>query len=183
MALEQTRRIDVLDVVKADAIDDRYFDKPYYLTAGRGGDAAYALLREAIRDSGQVAVGKFVMRDVEHLVAVEVVEDALVLSTLRFAAELVDAGSLRFPAGKTFRKQELETARTLVKHLSAEWEPEKYTDDYRENLLGYRVSRSPMSDWLMEKAASAPSAAATTAHWIIRDASPATYKPGTPVVS
>lgn len=134
-ALEKTRRIDVIDFVPAGAIDDRFFDKPYYLTAGKGGDAAYALLREAIRDSGRIAIAKFVMRDVQHLAAVEVVEDALVLSTLRFATELVDAESLEFPPARKFKKQELDMAKALVENLSAEWDPSKYTDDYRENLM------------------------------------------------
>jgi DNA end-binding protein Ku len=134
-ALEKTRRIDVLDFVPAEAIDDRFFDKPYYLTAGRGGDTAYALLREAIRGSGRVAIAKFVMREVQHLAAVEVVGDALVLSTMRFATELVDVGSLTFPAEKKVRKQELDMARALVENLSSDWDPEKYTDDYRENLM------------------------------------------------
>ena len=86
------RRIDILDFVEAEDIDDRFFDKPYYLTPGKGGDVAYGLLREAIRESGRIGIAKFIMREVQHLAAVEVVDEALVLSTLRFADELVDAG-------------------------------------------------------------------------------------------
>jgi DNA end-binding protein Ku len=134
-ALEKTRRIDILDFVKADEIDDRYFDKPYYLTPGKGGDVAYALLRDAIRQSGRIGIAKFIMREVQHLAAVEVVDEALVLSTLRFADELVDVGTLNIPARKQAGKKELEMATTLVESLAAEWNPEKYTDDYRENLM------------------------------------------------
>src|SRR5262245_38319649 len=75
-ALEKTRRIDILDFVEATAIDDRFFDKPYYLLPGKGGDVAYALLREAVRESNRTGIAKFVMRDVQHLAAVEVVGDA-----------------------------------------------------------------------------------------------------------
>lgn len=134
-ALEKTRRIDILDFVDGDAIDDRFFDKPYYLVPGKGGDVAYALLREAVREAGRIGIAKFVMRDVQHLAAVEVVGDALVLSTLRFADELVDVESLHLPRKTAFKKKELEMATTLVENLAEEWSPEKYTDDYRENLM------------------------------------------------
>ena len=70
-ALEKTRRIDILDFVEASAIDDRFFDTPYYLTPGKGGDVAYGLLREAIRASGRIGIAKFIMREVQHLAAVK----------------------------------------------------------------------------------------------------------------
>ncbi len=141
-ALEKTKRIDVLDFVEAEAIDDRFFDKPYYLTPGAGGDEAYALLREAIRDSGRIGVAKFILRDTQHLAAIEAIGDALVVSTLRFADELVDTESLRFPTAKAVRKQDRLLAKTLIDNLSAEWDPKKYKDDYSENLM--RVIRARM---------------------------------------
>ena len=134
-ALEKTRRIDILDFVEAEAIDDRYFDRPYYLVPGKGGDMAYALLREAIRGSKRIGIAKFILREAQHLCAVEVVDDALVLSTLRFADELVDVETLRLPRASRFNKKELDMATTLVENLADEWNPEKYTDDYRENLM------------------------------------------------
>ena len=134
-AVEKTRRIDILDFVKPAAIDDRFFDKPYYLVPGKGGDASYALLREAIRDTSLIGVAKFILRDVQHLAAVEVIGDALVLSTLRFADELVDVTSLRLPRATTIKKQDLALAKTLVGHLADDWTPEKYKDDYRDNLM------------------------------------------------
>ena len=134
-ALEKTRRIDILDFVQGEAIDDRFFDKPYYLTPGKGGEASYALLREAIRESGRIGIAKFVLREVQHLAAVEAIDDALVLSTLRFADELVAPKSLNFPSGRQVNKRELGMATMLVENLAAEWTPEKYTDDYRENLM------------------------------------------------
>jgi DNA end-binding protein Ku len=141
-ALEKTKRIDVLDFVEAEAIDDRFFDKPYYLTPGSGGDEAYALLREAIRYSGRIGVAKFILRDAQHLAAVEAIGEALVLSMLRFADELVDVKSYRFPTTKQARKQDLALAKTLIQNLSAEWDPEKYKDDYTENLM--RVIKARM---------------------------------------
>jgi DNA end-binding protein Ku len=134
-ALEKTRRIDILDFVESEAIDDRFFDKPYYLIPGKGGDVAYALLREAVRESKRIGIAKFILRETQHLAAVEVVGEALVLSTLRFADELVDVGSLRLPRASSLKKKELEMATTLVENLAAEWKPAKYTDDYRDNLM------------------------------------------------
>jgi len=134
-ALEKTRTIDILDFVQAEDVDDRFFDKPYYVTPGAGGDRAYVLLRETIRDAGKIGIAKFVLRDRQHLAAVEVIDDALVLSTLRFADELVPASEYAFPSGKGQRAADLKVAKMLVNELSAEWNPEKYTDDYRTNLM------------------------------------------------
>ena len=96
---------------------------------------AYALLREAIRESKRIGIAKFILREAQHLCAVEVVGDALVLSTLRFADELVDVETLRLPRASQFKKKELDMATTLVENLADEWNPEKYTDDYRDNLM------------------------------------------------
>jgi DNA end-binding protein Ku len=141
-ALEKTRRIDILDFVKAEEIDDRFFDKPYYLKPGKGGEVAYGLLREAIRESGRTGIAKFILRDVQHLAAVEVVDQALVLSTLRFADELVDVDTLTLPKRAAAGKKELQMAISLVESLASEWDPGKYKDDYRENLM--RVIKAKM---------------------------------------
>jgi DNA end-binding protein Ku len=134
-AVEKTRTIDIIDFVRSDEIDDRFFETPYYVTPGTGGDRAYALLREAIRESDRVGIAKFILRDTQHLAAVEVIEDAIVLSVMRFADELVDESQLSFPPAKDIRKAELDMAKALVNSLAAEWEPSKYTDEYRENLM------------------------------------------------
>jgi DNA end-binding protein Ku len=134
-ALEKTRTIDIIDFVKADEIDDRFFETPYYLLPAKGGERAYALLREAVRESGRVGVAKFILRDAQHLAAVEVIEHALVLTMMRFADELVDDKGFEFPSEAGIRKPELDMAKALVNSLAAEWNPSKYTDQYRENLL------------------------------------------------
>ena len=134
-AVEKTRTVDIIDFVRADEIDDRFFETPYYLVPAKSGERAYALLREAIRDSERVGIAKFILRDAQHLAAVEVIGDALVLTVMRFADELVDIAGFTFPAAGNMRKNELEMAKALVNNLAAEWDPEKYTDQYRENLL------------------------------------------------
>jgi DNA end-binding protein Ku len=134
-ALNKTRTIDIIDFVKSDEIDDRFFETPYYLVPARGGERAYALLREAIRESGRTGVAKFILREAQHLAAVEVIEDAIVLSVMRFADELVDEEQFDFPGAKDVRPQELQMAKALVNSLAADWDPSKYTDQYRENLM------------------------------------------------
>ena len=134
-AVEKTRTIDIIDFVKSDEIDDRFFETPYYLLPAKGGERAYALLREAIRQSERVGVAKFILRDAQHLVAVEAIDNALVLTIMRFADELVETSAFEFPGDAGMRKPELDMAKSLVNSLAAEWDPTKYTDQYRENLL------------------------------------------------
>lgn len=134
-AVEKTRTVDIVDFVLRDEIDDRYFDTPYYVSPSKGGERAYALLREAIRDTGRVGIAKFILRESQHLAAVEVIDDAIVLSVMRFADELVDRESLTFPPAKDIRPAELEMAKALVNSLAADWDPEKYTDEYQANLM------------------------------------------------
>jgi DNA end-binding protein Ku len=134
-AVEKTRTIDIVDFVTAEAIDDRFFETPYYLVPTKGGERAYALLREALRESGRIGIAKFILRDAQHLAAVEVIDQAIVLSMMRFADELADPKPLGFPASTGIRKAELDMAKALVNSLAAEWDPEKYTDEYVENLM------------------------------------------------
>jgi len=134
-ALEKTRTVDIIDFVNADEIDDRFFETPYYLVPAKGGERAYALLREAIRESGRIGIAKFILREAQHLAAVEVIEQVIVLSIMRFADELVDVGQFELPGEAGIRKPELEMAKALVNSLAAEWNPAKYTDEYRENLM------------------------------------------------
>ena len=134
-ALEKTRTVDIIDFVKAEEIDDRFFETPYYLTPAKGGERAYVLLREAIRHSGRVGIAKFILREAQHLAAVEVIGQAIVLTVMRFADELVDAAQFNLPGESGVRKTELDMAKALVNNLAAEWDPSKYTDEYRENLM------------------------------------------------
>ena len=134
-ALEKTKTIDILDFVDPNEVDERYFETPYYLQAGKGADRAYALIREAIRDSGKIGIAKIILRDAQHLAAVEAIGDALVLTMMRFADELADLDDFRFPKAGDIRPAELKMAKQLVESLSAKWEPAKYTDEYRDNLM------------------------------------------------
>jgi len=134
-ALEQSKTIDILDFVREDEIDPRYFETPYYLVPAKGGEKPYALLREAIRQTGSVGIGKIIIRQTQHLAGVKVVGEALVLEIMRFANELVDASEFNFPNREAVRPQELQMAEQLVANLAEPFDPSRYTDDYRANLM------------------------------------------------
>jgi DNA end-binding protein Ku len=134
-ALEKTRTVDIRSFVKGEEIDDRFFESSYYLLPAKGGERAYALLREAIRQTGRVGIATIVLRDAQHLAALEVVKNAMVLTLMRYAEELVDVSEFKFPTATDVRKPELEMARTLVENLADTWDPSQYTDQYRENLM------------------------------------------------
>ena len=134
-ALEQSRTIEILDFVKEEEIDPRFFETPYYLVPSKGGEKAYALLREALRKSGSIGIGKITLRQSQHLAGLKVVGDALVLELMRFANELVDEDEFTFPPASNVREQELQMAEQLIANLAEPFHPEKYTDDYRANLM------------------------------------------------
>ncbi len=140
--LEKSKTIDILDFAKDEEIDPRFFDTPYYLMPTKGGEKAYALLREAIRRCDTVGIGKIIIRETQHLVGIKVIGDALVLETMRFADELVDAGELSFPSSDIVRPQELAMAEQLVSNLAEPFDPKKYTDEYRANLM--RIIKAKM---------------------------------------
>lgn len=141
-ALASSKTIDILDFVRAEEIDPRFFDTPYYLVPAKGGEKGYALLREAMRTTGSVGVGKLTMHQKQHLAAIKTVGDAMMLETMRFANELVDSSTLSFPSSELVRPQELKMAEQLVANLAEPFEPEKYTDEYRANLM--KVIRAKM---------------------------------------
>jgi DNA end-binding protein Ku len=135
-ALESSKLIEILDFVGADEIDPRYFETPYYLLPVKGGEKPYALLREAIRNTGTVGIGKITMRsNSHHLAGVKVVGDAMVLEIMRFGDELVNTDSFSFPDAEAVRPQELQMAEQLIGNLTEAFDPSKYQDDYRENVM------------------------------------------------
>lgn len=134
-AIEKTKTIDILDFVDPGEIDERYFETPYYLQPSKGADRAYALLRDALKETGRVGIAKIILRDAQHLASVEAHGDAIVLTMMRFADELADLADFRFPKGVDVRPAEIKMAVQLIESLSAEWKPDKYTDEYRDNLL------------------------------------------------
>jgi DNA end-binding protein Ku len=141
-ALESSKVIDIIDFVKEDEVDPRFFETPYFLLPTKGGEKAYALLREAIRKTGSIGIGKIIMRQTQHLAGVKVVGDAIVLEIMRFANELIDIGEFSFPSAEAVRPQEMQMAEQLIANLAEPFDPAKYTDDYRANLM--RIIKAKM---------------------------------------
>jgi DNA end-binding protein Ku len=133
----QSRSLDIHTFVDLDEIDAIYFNKTYFL-GPRGEEAArpYALLRDAMEDSGKVAIASFVMRGKEYLAAVRADSGLLVLETLFFADEVRDAhaeiGDL--PGKVKVSSQEMRMARQLVDSMSGPWTPSDYHDSYTERV-------------------------------------------------
>jgi len=134
-ALESSRTLDIIDFVKEEEIDPRYFETPYYLVPAKGAEKSYALLREAIRSTGAIGVGKIMIRQTQHLAGIKVLDDALVLEIMRFSNELVDASEYSFPSRDDVRPQELKMAEQLIENLAQPFDPSRYTDEYRSNLM------------------------------------------------
>jgi DNA end-binding protein Ku len=133
---ESTQTIDILDFVEAAEISPLFFDKPYYLAPDKKGAKSYALLRETLTRTGKVGIAKVVIRTRQYLSALLPEGDVLVLELLRFEHELRDAGELEVPHGKAgVSDRELDMAEKLVQGMVAEWEPDKYRDNYENDLM------------------------------------------------
>lgn len=134
--LEATQTVDIKDFVEVEEIDPMYFYKPYYLEPQKGGDKAYALLRETLERTKKVGIAKVVIKTREYLAGVKPLKHALVLELMHFAEELSDAEKLNVPKRSAEPgKRELEMAKALVETMSSEWNPTKYKDEYRDALL------------------------------------------------
>jgi DNA end-binding protein Ku len=133
--LEATQTVDIQDFVEQEEIDPIFFYKPYYLEPQKGGDKAYALLREALKDTNKVGIAKVVIKTRQYLAGVKPENSALVLELMHFADELVDTETLHLPKKMEIGKREMTMAKSLVDSMSSKWNPEKYKDDYREALM------------------------------------------------
>ena len=133
--LEATQTVDIQDFVNQEEIDPMFFYKPYYLEPQKGGDKAYALLRDALKDSGKVGIAKVVIKTRQYLAGVKPEDGVLVLELMHFADELADSGKLSVPKKTEVGKREMNMAKSLIDSMSSKWNPEKYKDDYREALM------------------------------------------------
>jgi DNA end-binding protein Ku len=132
----KTRTIDIEAFVDLADVDPIYFDHPYYLTPAGDSEGtlrAYRLLVETMGRSERVALGRLVMRAKEYLVAVRVREGVLALTTMLFHDEIRPAGDIP-TGGRKPTRQALERAIAIIQELSTDWNPESYTDCFRERL-------------------------------------------------
>ena len=135
-APEATQTIDIVDFVDLEEISPLYFDKPYYLAPDKKGTKAYALLRETLRRTGKVGISKVVIRTREYLAAVVARGEVLTLELMRYAHELRDPDDLDVPRGKQgVTDREIDMAERLVEGMVSAWDPEKYKDTYRADVM------------------------------------------------
>jgi DNA end-binding protein Ku len=130
-----SRAIDIVQFVDLEEIDPMLYKKSYYLVPEETGAKAYSLLREAMTEEGKVGVAKVAFRDKEHLAALRFRDDAFVLETMFWPDEIRQADFGGVDVDVKIRGQELEMAKSLIASLTADWEPEAFSDDYREALL------------------------------------------------
>jgi DNA end-binding protein Ku len=134
---EKTKTIEVEDFVDLDEIDPLYFEHPYYLAPDTGGAKAYKLLLGALEQTNKVAIARVVIRSKEYLATIRPARDLLAMETMLFHDEVVSPDHLdEVPSGRAKTgNREIDMARQLIESLSAEFEPEKYKDEYRERVL------------------------------------------------
>jgi len=130
-----SRAIDIVQFVDLEDIDPILYKKTYYLIPEETGAKAYALLREAMSQVNKVGIAKVSFRDKEHLSALRFKDDAFVLETMYWPDEIRDADFGGVDVDATVRDQELDMAKTLIENLTADWNPDEFTDEYREALL------------------------------------------------
>ena len=131
--IELTRSIDICDFVDLDEIDPIYFRKAYYLLPEEGAEKPYLLLVRALEETGKVAIAKVVIRNKQHLAAVRPVDKRLVLETMYYADEVRKPDEVKIK--DDLRPAEIDMAKSLVENLSDTFDPEKYDDTYRKELL------------------------------------------------
>lgn len=131
---EKSQTIDILQFVDEPEIDIRYFEKPYYVEAIKGGEKAYALLRTALATSNKLALARFVMHEHEHIAVIKPVGRALVVNQMRYPSDIREPGELNIPTDKGLTEKEINMALKLVKQETKPFVPEDHHDTYTDEL-------------------------------------------------
>ncbi|HEX8771229.1 MAG TPA: Ku protein [Acidimicrobiales bacterium] len=157
LAPRATRSIDIEDFVDLDQIDPIYYERPYYLVPDKGGAKAYALLRNAMRETNKVGIARMVLRTKQYLAAIRPKGNALVIETMLFADEIVPDDELDLPDEDVdVAPREEKMARQLIDSLTTEFEPDKYRDEYRERVLELIEQKAAGQEIVVEDAGEEP---------------------------
>ncbi len=132
---KKTKTIEILNFAKEEEIDSIYYEQPYYLEPDKSGAKAYALLRDALAESGKVGVTTFVMRNKEALAILKPSGKVILLNRIRFEEELRDPAELNLPAVTKAKSKEEQMARKLIDQLTEKFDIKSYKDTYSEKLL------------------------------------------------
>ncbi len=139
-----SRVIDLEHFVRLEEIDPVYFEKAYYVVPGPGAEKSYDLLLRTLREAGRVGIGRFVLRTKPHLVALRPMEHVLALETLYFGDEVRDASRLVSRPGRgAVTQREIDVSKQLVEALATDWDPSRFADEYREELMRMIAERTP----------------------------------------
>lgn len=133
---QEAKAVDIINFVQLEEIDPIYFDRSYYLSPGDGGGKAYALLRQSLSDSGKIGLAKIMIRSKEKMAVIRPYNNTLIIETLHFPDEVRNIQEVpNIPQQVELSDKELKTATLLIDQLTEEFQPEKYTDDYRTALM------------------------------------------------
>lgn len=166
-ASESKETVEMSSFVDEDAIDTRYFEKPYVLVPGKKAEKGYVLLRDTLRKLGKVGVARVVIRTREYLCMVKPQDDALLLVLLRFPQELVDLEDYHLPdkaSGYRISKAEMDMASQLIKSMAGAWKPDEHRDDFRDRLrkaIDARINAKGATTRVVEDDADVPEHATT----------------------
>lgn len=158
--VEKTYSITIEDFVEEKDVDIKYAEKPYYLEPDKKAQQVYGLFGEALQKSGKVGIGKFVLKEKEHLIMLRFHEDVLMLNVLRFHSEIKDPQELDLPKKVKIPRNQLELALELIDKLSGPFKPEKYQDTYNDRLKevveAKRKGKAPVTKGTKPRRAPAP---------------------------
>jgi len=132
--IESTHTIEITDFIENADVSPKYFHKPYFLEAQKGGEKAYSLLHRALVETGKIGIAKVAIRSREYLAAVKPDGLFLMLDLMHFASEFLEPDGLKAAAGDELSAKELAMAKSLIDTLSSDWTPEKYADQYQDSL-------------------------------------------------
>lgn len=132
--VKESSSIQILSFANEKDIDTALFEKPYFLEPQKGAGKAYALLREALKKTKKVAIGKYVIRNKEHIAIVKAENNVLILEQMRFADEVRTPKGLELPESEETSEPEIQMAIQLIEQLSKPFHPEEYKDTYSEEL-------------------------------------------------
>lgn len=136
LSSEANKEIKIVDFVDLHEIDPIYFQKTYYLAPGETGSNAYSLLMEAMKQSGRIGIAKVAIRSKSSLAAIRIVDNCLAMETIFFPDEIRSVQQVpNLPENPNINEKELQMAKMLIQQLSVPFEPEKYQDDYRAQVL------------------------------------------------
>lgn len=133
--IKTSKSIDILRFIDPKEIDSIHFDRSYYLEPVEGGERAYILLRETIKETGKVALAKFTFKNREHVAVLKVYNDALLLQTLLYNDDIVKPETLNIPKKVSLDEKELSLATELVRHFLGKFNIDSYHDEFKDSLI------------------------------------------------